>query len=263
LGTYDLYISSSLLSEDEAAADEFMSRGEWTQAADAFGRIDNPNVRVLNKLGCLLREHLQNLPGALECHQQALLKATDREQAETLMYLGIVHNDMKQPDEAMKYYSQALQWYENVKPKDPAIIARCLVGLGNAHWACGNLDEALDCAERALVLREQEVKPRNDFDIAGCLGNMGNILHDQGNMERALECSKRAVDLFSKCEKDDPRLAASLNNLGAIYQVCGNYSKARECFERAFESLPDENHPYRTSVLNNIARLNAVEEAEK
>ncbi len=81
-------------------------------------------------------------------------------------------------------------------------------------------------------------------------------------MERVLECSKRAVDLFSKCEKDDPRLAASLNNLGAIYQVCGNYSKARECFERAFESLPDENHPYRTSVLNNIARLNAVEEAQ-
>jgi tetratricopeptide (TPR) repeat protein len=258
-----LYISSSLLSEDEAAADEFMFRGKWTQAVDAFSRIDDPNVRVLNKLGCLLREHLQNLPGALECHQQALQKAINREKAETSMYLGIVYNDMKQPDEALKYYSQALEWYENVQPKDPAVIARCLVGLGNAHWACGDLDQALDCAERALVLREQEVKPRNDFDIAGCLGNMGNILHDQGNMERALECSKRAVELFSKCEKDDPRLAAALNNLGAMYQVCGDYSEARKCFERALESLSDENHPYRTSVLNNIARLNAVEEAQK
>ena len=142
------------------------------------------------------------------------------------------------------------------------MIALCLVGLGNAHWTCGQLDEALDCAERALLLREQEVKPKNDFDIAGCLGNMGNILHDQGNMERALSCAQQAADILSKCGKGDPRLAAALNNLGAMYQVCGDYGKAREYFGQALESIPDENHPYRTSILNNIARLNAVERAQ-
>ncbi|CAF1140987.1 unnamed protein product [Adineta steineri] len=249
--------------EDEIAGDEFIAHGEWDQAINAFSRIEDPNVRVLNKAGCLLREHLQNLPGALECHEQALRKATNREKADTLMHLGTVNNDMRQHNEALKCYSQALQWYENEKPKDPATIARCLVGLGNAHWACRQLNEALDCAQRALNIREQEVKPRNDFEIAGCLGNMGNILHDQGDMEHALSCAQRAADILSQCGKNDPRVAAAYNNLGAMYLVCGDYSKAREYFQRALDSLPIENHPYRISTLNNIARLNAIEKGQK
>ncbi|CAF5103110.1 unnamed protein product, partial [Rotaria sp. Silwood1] len=99
--------------DDEALADEYIERSEWSQAATIFARIINPNVRVLNKYGCLLREHLNNLSGALECHQQALLKATDREQAETLIYLGLVHKSMKQHAEAFDVYSRALQWFEN------------------------------------------------------------------------------------------------------------------------------------------------------
>ncbi|CAF4096161.1 unnamed protein product, partial [Rotaria sp. Silwood1] len=78
------------LNDDEIEADELIARGNWAQAVDALVRIDNPNIRVLNKQGCLLRERLQDLPGALECHQQALIKATDEDKAETLIYLGIV-----------------------------------------------------------------------------------------------------------------------------------------------------------------------------
>jgi tetratricopeptide (TPR) repeat protein len=170
---------------------------------------------------------------------------------------------MKQYDEAFRCYHEALQWYEKEKPRDPAMIARCLVGLGNTHWANGQLDDALDCAERALAIREREVKPRNDFDVAACLGNMGNILHDQGDIERALACAKRAVDILSTCGKGDPRLGAALNNLGAMYQACGDYGKSREYFERALKSLPNENHPHHRSTLNNIARLNDIENAQK
>jgi len=143
------------------------------------------------------------------------------------------------------------------------MIARCLIGLGNTHWARGELTEALACAERALVLREHAVHPRNEFEIAACLGNMGNILHDQGDISRALVCAKRAVDILSACGRGDPRLAAAYNNLGAMYQACKEYGKAREYFERALKTLPDENHPHRKSTLNNIARLNEIEKAGK
>ncbi|CAF0832069.1 unnamed protein product [Adineta ricciae] len=251
------------ISENEARADEYISRGEWNQAIEAMSQIEDPSVRVLNKAGCILREYLNNLPAALDCHERALRQATNQEQADTLVYLGTVYNDMRQFDEGMKCYSQALHIYENQNPQDPAAIARCLVGLGNSHWACKQLDEALDCAQRALALREKEVKPRNDFDIAGCLGNMGNILHDKGDMKQALACAKRAVDLLNQCGKGDPRLAAALNNLGAMYQVCGDYPKARENFQRALDALPIENHPYRISTLNNIARLNAIEKNQQ
>jgi tetratricopeptide (TPR) repeat protein len=169
---------------------------------------------------------------------------------------------MKQYAESIKCYTEALHLYEQEPIKDSTMIARCLVGLGNVHWTRGELQEALACAERALILREHVIQPRNEFDIAACLGNMGNILHDQGDISRALVCATRAVDILSSCAPGDPRLAAALNNLGAMYQGCGDYIKAREYFERALRSLPDENHPYRKSTLNNIARLNEMEKTE-
>jgi tetratricopeptide (TPR) repeat protein len=251
------------LRNDEDLADEHIARGEWTQAAAIFARITNPNVRVLNKHGRLLREHLNDLSGALECHQQALSKATDREKAETLMYLGKVYQSMEKYAEVFQVYSEALQWFENETKRDLSMIARCLVGMGTAQRARGRLDDALDCAERALAIREHEIKPKNDFDVAACLGNMGNILHDQGDIQRALLYATRAVDLLSACGKGDPRLAAALNNLGAMCQSDGDSVKAREYFERALESLPNENHPHLESTLANIAQLNIIEQSNE
>ena len=260
-GRCDLLVSllPFFFSKDEAEGDELLSRGNWAQAADAFDRIKEPNVRVLNKHGCVLRERLQDLEGALECHQEALNKATDRGRAETYIYLGIVRHDMGQHAEALQCYSEGLKWFEEEKHRDPAMIARCLVGTSNVHWTRREFDDALDCAERALVLREQEVKPRNEFDIASCVGNIGNILHDQGDLDRALVYAKRAVEILSQCAQGDRRLAAALNNLGAMHQARGDYAFARENYEQALRTFPDQNHPYRQSTLNNIARLDAVE----
>ncbi|CAF0795071.1 unnamed protein product [Adineta steineri] len=251
------------ISDDEALADEYIARGEWSEARNIFTRIINPNVRVLNKYGCLLREHFDNILDALNCHQQALSKATNRDKAETLIYLGLVYDNMKEYNDAFQVYSQALQWFENEKKRDPVMIARCLIGLGNVQWSRRELNEALHLTERALVIREKEIKPRNDFDIATCLSNMGNILHDKGDIQRALLYTTRAVDLLSTCGKDDARFAAVLNNLGAIYQTSGNLIKAREYFERALELLPGKNHSYRESTLNNIARLDIIEQLKK
>ena len=217
----------------------------------------------MNKHGCLLREHLNNLSDAFECHQQALLKATNREKAETFIYLGLIHNNMKQHAEAFKVYSQALQYFESEKKRDLPSIARCLIGLGNAQWAREQLDEALNYAERALAIREHDIKPRNDFDVAACLGNLGNILHDKGDIERALSCATRAVDLLNSCGKGDLRYAAALNNLGAIEQANGNLLQAREYFQRALDCLSDDNHPHRKSTLANLARLDMTEQSKE
>ena len=250
-------------SDEEALADELIARGEWARAAKLLAGISSPTTRVLNKLGCLFREHLNDLPGALNCHQRAMAKASDQEKDETWIYLGLVRHNMQEYEKAFQCYSQALQNLENEKNRDPVLIARSLVGMGNAKWALNKLDDALDYAERALAVREHEIKPRNDFDVAACLGNIGNIVHGQGDIHRALQCAKRAVDLLTTCGKGDPRLAAALNNLGAMHQSDGDLAKAREYFQRALESLPPGDHPHRKSTLTNIARLDLLEKSEK
>ena len=260
---YLLRRMASGLSDDEALADEHLARSEWTEAATIFARIDKPSIRALNKYGCLLREHLNDLDGALRCHQQALMKAKHREKAETLMYLGLVYNNTHKPMEAFEVFSQALQWFEKEKKPDLPLIARCLVGMGNAQRENNELDDALDYAERALAIREYQITPKNDFDIAACLGNIGNILYDKGEIQRALTYATRAVELLSTCAKDDGRLAAALNNLGALHESIGNYEQAREYFQRALNSLPEENHAYRKSTLANLAQLDLMESSEQ
>ena len=255
-----MVVRMSRSSENEAEGDAFAAKGSWIQAANAYDRVIDPSARVLNKRGCLLRDHLQNLRGALACHQYALEKSSDRVHAETLVYLSITHEDLEQYNEALQCCTRALRWFEGETPRDAAMIARCLVGKSNMHWARRDLDEAYDCIERALALHEHKVHPRNDLDIAACLSNMGQILRDQNQMEPAFACARRAVEILHVCGRGDRRHAVALNNLGTMYQATGDYGKARECFVRALQSLPDENHPDRQNTRENIVRLNAVEQ---
>ena len=218
-------------------------------------RIREPSVRVLNKIGAIQREHARDLPKALEFHRKALAKAVDDERAETLIYLGKVHQDLKDYDEALKCFSDNLHWYEEHRETDGINIARCLVGIANAQRGRKHLDAALDAAERALAIREYQIEPKNEFDIAASLGTIGNILHDQGDFYRALVYAKKAVEILSRCGQGDPRLAAALNNLGAMYQTNGDPSKAREYFQKAIEALPSEDHPYGESATVNLAQI--------
>lgn len=245
--------------KDEVDGDELMLKGNWAQAADAFERIKDPNVRVLNKHGNLLRDRLQDNEGALELHKKALEKATDRGRAETYIYLGLCNYELAQYAEALDCYNKALDWFEDKHHRDAEMVAKCYVGIGNVHWARREFDQAFEYAERALILRENEVSPRDDFDIAACLANLGNILHDQGDSVQAVIYTKRAIDLLSKCGPNDRRMAAALNNLAAMHQSRGEFDKAREAYNRALQVLPSDANVYRQSILNNLERLNEAE----
>lgn len=223
---------------DEDLADEHIARQQWQEAATILSRIPSPNVRVLNKHGWLLLEYLNDVNSALDCHEQALTRSIDQEKAESQFYLAKVYEKLQRYDEALKMYSQAFQWFDNQDKQDWVLIARCLVGISTTQRALQRFDQALDCAERALAIREHRITPQDEFDIAACLENLGNILHDRGDLDRALEHALRAVELLSSCGHGDPRLAAALNNLGALYQSAGENDKAREYFQRALECLP-------------------------
>lgn len=168
---------------------------------------------------------------------------------------------MQRNDEALAMYTQAFEWLNTQKQPDWVKISRCLVGMSTTQRALGRLDNALDCAEQALAIREHRIEPRDEFGIAACLGNMGNILHDQGDIDRALSCALRALHLLNRCQTGDPRLAAALNNVGTLYQSIGEAEKAREYYQRALQSLPNEKHPHHECTLENINHLNLHEQS--
>lgn len=232
--------------------------GNYAQAADAYDRVKNPNVRVLNKHGSLLRERLQDPQGALDRHLRALEKATERGRAETFIFLGLAHHDLGQQGDALQCYSQTLRIVDEDKHRDPGISARAYAGMANVYWVQRDLEKALECAKRALVIREKEIRPRNDTDVATSLGNIGNILHDKGDVDTAIVYGRQAVDLLIHCAPGDRRLAAALNNLGAMHQSKGDYIQARDYYKQALESMPTEHLVYRQVAENNIAQIDEL-----
>lgn len=248
--------------DEEAKAIEYTMLGEYQQAVNIYASISDPNARVLNAQGCLLHEHLGNSASALECYQRALTKAQGNERVETLILLGTVHNRLKQHDDADKYFSEGIKLLENENQKNPSLHAKCLLGMSNIYFARRNFDDALYCIEQSLAIREDEVKPRNDFEIAACLGNMANIFHHKGDTKQALQRATQCVELLRECTDGDPRLAGALNNLGAFHRYNGDLAQARHCFEEALACLRNTNHPYHKSTLNNIARLNLLEQSK-
>ena len=253
----------TLFSKQEAEGDELLAMGNYAQAADAYEQVKNPNVRVLNKHGCLLRERLQDPEGALDRHREALEKASDRGRVDTYIYLGLAHYDLSQYAEALQCYTQAFRIVENDKYHDPSTTALCLSGMGNVYWAQKEYDQALSCAQRALMIRENEVRPRNDLETATSLGNVANILHDKGDSDNAVVYAKRAIDLLSVCAEGDRRLAAAWNNLGAMHQSQGDYIHARECYEFALKCTPEGNQAYQQITSKNIALLDELEQKNK
>ena len=66
------YFSSSKISQDEIQAQEYLACGEFDLALAAYRRIQPVSPRILNLMGEIYIENLNNIDSALVCHIQAL-----------------------------------------------------------------------------------------------------------------------------------------------------------------------------------------------
>jgi predicted O-linked N-acetylglucosamine transferase (SPINDLY family) len=114
--------------------------------------------------------------------------------------------------------------------------------LGNALKRLGQLDEAMDCFNRALALNPN--LPQLHFHLA-------NALRDQGRLGEAIASYQRALEL-------NPRYAGALLNLGRVlHHRQGRLGEALAVYDRALLIKPDfaEAHLNRGNVLRDEGRL--------
>jgi tetratricopeptide (TPR) repeat protein len=133
---------------------------------------------------------------------------------------------------------------QEVPAPSPEAIAKEHLDHGNAYFAAGDYERALEEYSRAL-----EMQPEDRVLVA----NRGVALLRLGRHDEALQGLNRSLQL----RPDDPD---TLMNKGIVLRNLGHYDEALQAYDRALKLRPD--HP---DTLNNkgvaLAHLHRLEEA--
>jgi tetratricopeptide (TPR) repeat protein len=129
---------------------------------------------------------------------------------------------------ALKYSSQALQWFRETGDKTGT--ARILGDMGVVYWYQSNYPEALKYYFDALRINEEL---GNKPDIAATLCNIGIVYNSQQDYQNALEYITKA-NKIDEALGNKSGIAANLGDIGELHR---NLSDNQKALEYDFKSL--------------------------
>ncbi len=182
--------------------------------------------------------------------------AIDPNSADLHYYLGNLHNEARELDEAVACFQKALALQPNYAPAYQG-LAMAHSNLGTALQAQGKFDAAAAAYRRALELRPDHAQAhcglasvshsqgrlndaiqsyktalslQPDFTVAWV--NLGNVFQDLGALPNAIDSYQAAIAL-------EPTIAEAHNNLATALQAQGKLSDAVTSYETAIELKPN------------------------
>ena len=156
----------------------------------------------------------------------------DDDEAICYVFLGSVHHDMGDLEQAKEYHEHALNIRLIKLGPDHLDVAMCYNTLGSVHHL-GDLKQAKEYHERALTIYLKNLGP-DHLDVAMCSNNLGSVHHHLGDLEQAKEYHERALTIYLKMlDPDHPDVATCYNDLGTVHCDLGDLEQAKEYHERA------------------------------
>ena len=138
------------------------------------------------------------------------------------------------------------------KVRDKEEKAKILTELGRIYYYLGELDKALEFAEKALNLYEELGSKEGE---AADLGNIGIIYRTKGELDKALEYYEKALKMHGELGTNEG-LAADLGNIGIVYGTKGELDKALEYFETALKL--NEKLGRKEGIANQLGNIGVV-----
>lgn len=138
--------------------------------------------------------------------------------------------------DALKFYTQALEQVEHSANGDQALKAQLWYDLGMLLRSLGkeeNYQPAKEYYTQALKLREQ-LFGMESAEVAQTLSGLGELYQTQEALQDAENCYIRALEIRKKATHPvDADIATSLADLAGIYDEQGNYIQAEEYYRQA------------------------------
>ncbi|WP_123784021.1 serine/threonine-protein kinase [Corallococcus macrosporus] len=223
-------------------------RGQYTQAAEAFGRSAALREKELGPEHLLTLESLRNQAAALSRtpeteHAMALLRrvleTTERvlgpDHPQTAMAANAMGYHLvivRRFEEAIPYLQRAIRLEEQSLGRDSATLSYPLNNLAEALEALGRHAESRPLRERALAVDLKAFGPEHP-ETATDLALLGALALREGKARDAADYARRSIAAYEAFQKDHPDVAAPLTTLGQALHALGRSREARPLLERA------------------------------
>lgn len=176
----------------------------------------------------------------------------DRNNAEGLHQLSIIHSKLSDFENMRKYAEKALMFYRKLNDKEGQSSA--LAYIGEYYLVNGKLDKTKKYYEDSLALIEKMGESR---EYVNQLNNQATFYSDHlGEFEKAIVSLKKVLKVARRNGYTQIE-GAALNNIANVYQRRGNIEKALEYGNLALEitgKVGDKDGI--ATIMNNIAALN-------
>lgn len=139
-----------------------------------------------------------------------------------LFGIGISSDRLGQFKEAITYYQQALEIFNNTDQEPD-----CLINLANAHTSLGQYKEAVGFYEQALKL---SLGSNNISWQAQALIGLGNVQNSLGKFVKAIQFYEQAWEISKNLKAQK---AIALGSLGHVYNAIGQYQEAMDLYKRS------------------------------
>lgn len=155
----------------------------------------------------------------------------------------------------LENHSKAIECFEKALPYlDPNNYSSCLQNLSNTYEEIGNIEKALQYAEKAL---SNERKTGKVSPIT--LSNIALLYSNNGNHQKAIELGEESIQsITNQYDVKTENYGTLLNNLALIKSTAGNYQEALKLYSQsadiALKTVGEKHEDYVTR-LNNIAHI--------
>lgn len=205
-------------------------------------------AEVLNLIG----RNAEALKDAVLLVKTASSAGDDKNNAEGLHQLSIIHSKLSDFENMRKYAEKALIFYRKLNDKEGQSSA--LSYIGEYYLVNGKLEKTKKYYEDSLALIEKMGESR---EYVNQLNNQATFYSDHlGEFEKAIVSLKKVLKVARRNGYTQIE-GAALNNIANVYQRRGNIEKALEYGNMALEitrKVGDKDGI--ATIMNNIAALN-------
>ena len=180
-------------------------------------------------------------------------------EAQSLVWAGVISDDLGEKRTALEYFSQALPLYQAISDKKRE--AKTLNDIGKVYSNLGEKQKALDYYNQSLLLF-RTIGGKEDEAIM--LNNIGKVYGDLGESQKALDYYNQSLFL-ARTVGNKRQEATTLSNIGKVYFDLGENQKALDYYNQSLPLRRAVNDKHGEAVaLNNIAALySALGERQK